>query len=69
LDITKTLNFCYILENFLSYPQGNFEVKTPSPPIGFPDPSIWGVPILNGMAQSHFPPEILAKSQSQLDFY
>jgi hypothetical protein len=38
------------LENFLSYPQGNFEVKTPSPPIGYPDPSIGGVPILNGMA-------------------
>jgi hypothetical protein len=39
-------------ENFLSYPLGNFKVKTPSPPIGFPDPSIGGGggAILNGMA-------------------
>jgi hypothetical protein len=38
------------LENFLSYvyPLGKFKIKTPSP-IGFPDPTIGGLPILNGM--------------------
>jgi hypothetical protein len=39
------------LENFLSYPLGKFKVKPP-PPIGYPDPSTGGVPILNGMAHS-----------------
>jgi hypothetical protein len=50
LDITKTSNFCYFFENLLSYPLGKFKVKTHSPPpIGYPDPSIGGVPILNGI--------------------
>jgi hypothetical protein len=39
-------------ENLLSYPLGKFKVKTPSPPIGYPDISIGGGAILNGMA--HF---------------
>ena len=42
LDITKTPNFCYFFENLLSYPLGKFKIKTPPPPIGYPDPSIGG---------------------------
>ena len=49
MDIFIPPSGYHFYENLLSYPLGKFKVKTPSPPIGYPDPSIGGVPILNGI--------------------